>query len=396
MLAVAVLAFRAPVQSDGTANEPVILRLKHSLVKLRQPLPSTSPPLLPSSPAVLAMYSAQNEYESFQAVVTAGSDPAVVSGLHVDHGSLPELGVAVYREATINITEVTNCEGSLGEWPDALIPDVDVYAREKRVAFPVRLAPRQSVVFWVDLFVPPHSTAGSHRLSVSTTAVAATVAAEAGTATEAVAAIMLEVAPFSFPSTATLATAFGALLVAPEGHGLAKGTALSNELVRKYTDSMLMHRLSGDFLAVEALKLEQQFSNWSHFWGDFFSKEGRDLPFGLKGARVTTQSLPAPFCVETAKIKLPHETKVAGFNCTSTPTRTSRQRKYWQTVFKHMVHRWPHTQNVLFDYTVDEPQAHEDIFGQQRWEILRDRAQLVHEADPRIRVSDFRFCSTVR
>ena len=35
--------------------------------------------------------------------------------------------------------------------------------------------------------------------------------------------------------------------------------------------------------------------------------------------------------------------------------------------------------------TVDEPQAHEDIFGQQRWDILRDRARLVHEADPRIR-----------
>ena len=35
--------------------------------------------------------------------------------------------------------------------------------------------------------------------------------------------------------------------------------------------------------------------------------------------------------------------------------------------------------------TVDEPQAHEDIFGQQRWDILRDRARLVHEADPRTR-----------
>ena len=104
------------------------------------------------------MYSARNEYESFQAVVTAGSGPAVVTGMRVDHRSLPELGVAMYREATINITEVTNCEGAAGQWPDALVPDVDVYAGEKRAAFPVRLASRQSVVFWVDLFVPPNST----------------------------------------------------------------------------------------------------------------------------------------------------------------------------------------------------------------------------------------------
>ena len=377
VLAVAVLALTGGSvvgsgQPRGSADGPATLRLTHSLVKLRQP--PSPPPLRDPSP--LALYSAQNEYESFQAVVSAGSDPAVVSELRVAHDSLPELGVAVYREATINITLVTNCEGGAGEWPDALIPDVDVYAGEKRAAFPVRLAPRQSVVFWVDLFVPPNSTAGSHQLSVTLTTAAAA-------ATGAV--VALEVAPFSFPSTATLATAFGALHVAPKGHGLPQGTAVGNELVRKYADAMLMHRLSGDFLEVEALSLEQQFSNWTHFWGDFFSEEGRDLPFGLKGARVTTQSLPAPFCVETTPIKLPHETKVAGFNCTSTPALTSRQREYWRAVFKQMVDRWPRTAEVLFDYTVDEPQAHEDIFGQQRWEILRDRAQLVHEADPRIR-----------
>ena len=101
-------------------------------------------------------------------------------------------------------------------------------------------------------------------------------AAEAGAAAATGAVVALEVAPFSFPSTATLATAFGALHVAPKGHGLPQGTAVGNELVRKYADAMLMHRLSGDFLEVEALSLEQQFSNWSHFWGDFFSEEGRE------------------------------------------------------------------------------------------------------------------------
>ena len=155
-------------------------------------------------------------------------------------------------------------------------------------------------------------------------------------------------------------------------------------LVQRYAEAMLMHKLSGDVLQADQTRLESNFDDWAAEWGNFFS--GRTLPFGLVGARLTTQSLPAPHCVETTPIKLPHETKVAGFNCTTTPARAARQRSYWRTVYANMKQRgW---EGPLFDYTVDEPSGCGSGDPQvcvQRWQILHDRAQLVHEADPRIR-----------
>jgi hypothetical protein len=107
------------------------------------------------------------------------------------------------------------------------------------------------------------------------------------------------------------------------------------------------------------------------------------LPFGPKGAKVTSQSLPAPFCTPTAAVVLPHETKVAGLNCSATPAAAAKQRDYWRQVYRSFVEKgW---EGTIYDYTVDEPQAHEDIFGQQRWDILRTRTALVHAADRRIR-----------
>ena len=257
--------------------------------------------------------------------------------------------------------------------------------KEKRNAFPVHLASGQRSVVWIDLFVPPDATAGVHTLTVRVTASSGASSAS----TEAAAPLLtLEVAPFALPSTSTLATAFGGLKEAAEGHGLctAKGACHpgGNALVQRYADAMLMHKLSGDVLQTDQMRLESNFSDWATEWGTFFS--GRTLPFGLTDARLTTQSLPAPFCVETVPIKLPHETKVAGFNCTSTPALTTRQRTYWKTIYANMKQRgW---EKPLFDYTVDEPSgcgADDLSVCVQRWQILHDRAQLVREADPRIR-----------
>lgn len=206
--------------------------------------------------------------------------------------------------------------------------------------------------------------------------------------TEVAVPFTLEVAPFALPSTPTLATAFGGLKEAAEGHGLctSKGVCQrgGNALVKRYADAMLMHKLSGDVLQTDQTRLESNFSDWAAEWGHFF--DGRNLSFGLGGARLTTQSLPAPHCVETKPINLPHETKVAGLNCTSTPTRAARQRSYWRTVYANMKQRgW---EGPLFDYTVDEPSGCGSGDPQvcvERWKILHDRARLVHEADPRIR-----------
>ena len=266
------------VSGDGSplkADDAVQLSLTHSLLKLR---PGSPVPALAMTP--LHLYAARNEYESFQVVLTApaGATAAiVVTGLAVSPVVSPAIpiGAQVYRQHLINITEdhVTNCEGGAGRWPDALIPDTDVYTKEKRAAFPVTLQPGgEAVVFWVDLYVPATAAPGNVTLLVT-----AITEKFASTVTH----LILEVAPFVLPSTASLATAFGQLKMAPEGHGMIGHdgglikprftSADATALQKKYIDAMLMHRVSGDFLQADELRLQMKFSGWAAVWGSFLS-----------------------------------------------------------------------------------------------------------------------------
>ena len=268
-------ALSSPLPAENRVGAPVPvgprlprLQLTHGLVKLR---PGAAVPPLHGGGLLIA----QNEYESLQVVVHAAADAAVsLTGLRIDHGSLPQLQVAVYRQHLQNITQVSNCEGGAGLWPDALIPDVDVYAKETRNAFPVTLpAGKGAVVLWVDLFVPPGTAPGNYSLSVT-----ATVAEVQDVASPSL-PLALEVLPFSLPSTPTLKTSFGALSSAAKGHNLP--TTESSKLVPRYVEAMLMHRLTGDFLKTEQDQIVADFEGWSQAWGSFLS--GHSTPFGLKG-----------------------------------------------------------------------------------------------------------------
>ena len=128
------------------------------------------------------------------------------------------------------------------------------------------------MVFWVDLYVPATAAPGNVTLLVT-----AITEKFASTVTH----LILEVAPFVLPSTASLATAFGQLKMAPEGHGMIGHdgglikprftSADATALQKKYIDAMLMHRVSGDFLQVDELRLQMKFSGWAAVWGSFLS-----------------------------------------------------------------------------------------------------------------------------
>jgi hypothetical protein len=326
-----------------SAAAPPAVQVTHGLVKLR---PGDHLPPLG------ALFVAQNEYESIQVAVGSLSSATTVTAVGVKSPTLPRLEVAVHRQALINITSVSNCEGAAGLWPDALVPDTDVYAQETRNAFPAAVAAGERVLLWIDLFVSPGCPPGNHTVHIT---VETTEASEAGSqhATAVVAVVPLEVGAFSLPSTATLATAFGALSEAERGHALPSGGEKALQLVPRYVDAMLMHRLSGDFLKTEQDRLHDSFEGWRRTWGSFL--DSRDLPFGLNRSRVTTQSIPAPFCVETTPVVLPHETKVAGENCSHSAAAAANNTRYWRQLWSDFSKMgWEH---VLFDYTVDEPQC---------------------------------------
>jgi len=96
--------------------------------------PQTQPPA--GAPTSAAIAAAQNEFESFQVVVTGAASGVsmAIEGLSDGAGhTITGRDVVLYREALLNVTAPTGGDGAAGMWPDALVPDVDPIAGEKRV-----------------------------------------------------------------------------------------------------------------------------------------------------------------------------------------------------------------------------------------------------------------------
>ena len=75
----------------------------------------------------------------------------------------PLAGAAVSLHAAryVNATKATGCTGATGLWADPLVPAVDVYAGERRNAFPLTVPAGENRIVWVDLFVPKGASAGN-------------------------------------------------------------------------------------------------------------------------------------------------------------------------------------------------------------------------------------------
>lgn len=174
--------------------------------------PTMTPPLA----ATASLKAARNEFEAFQLILKAGA--TTVSNVSVQVGSLtgpggasiPAANVALYAERCYKVfaepsnDEPANAEDSwsvskLGEWPDALVPDVDTYFREKRNAFPLTVPANANRAVWVELLVPQNQVPGTYTGSV--TVLVNGVA-------HAVVPVSLRVGAFTLPSTPSLRSAF--------------------------------------------------------------------------------------------------------------------------------------------------------------------------------------------
>ena len=119
------------------------------------------------------MAAARNEYESIQVVVSRPN--ASVSGVElVFVRGASQAGLAllnrsgstqVHRAAYIDIHTVSDCDGALGRWPDALTPVRDPWFGELRNALPAKVT-GLNAVFWVDVFVHPRVPAGEYAAEV--------------------------------------------------------------------------------------------------------------------------------------------------------------------------------------------------------------------------------------
>jgi glycosyl hydrolase family 123 len=198
-----------------------------------QVFPSSVPPGEPEA----RLEAARGEWEPFQIVVHAAGAPlrAVTADASPLRGPSAIAAPRLYRVEYLDVKTPSSVEGHAGPWPDALVPDVDGYAGEKRRAFPFDVAAGEARAIWVEVFVPESAAPGRYQGTVRVSA--------AGSATETI-PIDLVVHAFALPKSSSLPVTFGfsAGAIARAHPGLSP--AATQALVTRYQIAALRHRVS--------------------------------------------------------------------------------------------------------------------------------------------------------
>ena len=280
--------------------------------------PSAQPPAGASAAAKLA--AAKNEFEAFHVVVTGQASGISMSleGLSDGNGhTISGRDVVLYREALLNVASPTGGDGAAGPWPDALVPDVDPIAGEKRKAFPFDVPANESRAVLVDIHAPQGTPAGKYT---------GTLHVQGGVTQDVT--IELTVWDFEVPSTSTLKSAFG---MAWNGHCMGHGDVgctggdADMKLRARYVQSALDNHVSIHQPYFTSTVDASGNENWGAF--DLYAGSFLDgtADTRLRGARLTS-------------------TSVNG--ATTAPVVQA-----WSNHFK--AKGW--TSTMLFDYVCDEP-----------------------------------------
>jgi hypothetical protein len=297
---------------------------------------------------VAEIAAAQNEFEAFQVVIIGpASGVSVTPPTLIGPGgaAIPAGEVRLYREAYLNITTPSNLEGGTGPWPDALIPDIDEIANEKRNAFPFDVPAGENRVIWVEVHVPQDQTPGNYNGSLTVTG--------SGLGTVNV-PVKLLVWDFALPSTSSLASTFGmgsiTSCVAHFGTYEACGYDAGVERMHlMYARYMLDHRITAELVYYGPTNCSGTNCDWSHFdaiYGPLI--DGTDPNLHLKGAHLTS--------IRYNWIK------------------SSVNYAAWAQHFR--AKNWF---DRTFDYTCDEPP------NGCAWSEINPRASMIHSADPEFR-----------
>lgn len=182
----------------------------------------------PGPMRAVRLAAARNEWESFQ-VLLRSDQP--VSGVTLAIGdlagpagqTLPGRLMRLYRQHQFEITQGTyrNEDFHPGWYPDALIPFAHPLTGEplgggRYRAVPFELPAGQTHGFWVDVYVPPGTAAGSYRGTCR-------VAAAVGPLAEI--PVQVSVWDFELPATPTLVTALGSPAQRLRGYYAARAKA---------------------------------------------------------------------------------------------------------------------------------------------------------------------------
>ncbi len=214
-------------------------------------LPATPTPAQTSA----SLEAARGEWEAFQIVVR---DPSGAKGVDLVLSDLcgggrcvPSSGARLYREYFVQVT--TASPGSIvdhvrspGLYPDPLIPLRDPYASTAvPVGAPFDLAGTDTGVFFVDVFVPPSTQAGTYTGT-------ATVSATDRSAT--VVPVSLTVWDFDMPQQRGVGTAFGfdaASTWTFHGGPQPGDTPERDVIAQRYAQALHEHRIDPQTVGVQ-------------------------------------------------------------------------------------------------------------------------------------------------
>ncbi len=303
--------------------------------------PDAQPPADAAAAAKIA--AAKNEFEAFQVVITgqAGSVSMTLDGLGDGAGhTISGRDVVLYREALINVAYPSGGDGAAGLWPDALVPDVDPIAGEKRNAFPFDVPANESRVVLVDVHVPQDAPAGKYTGTLHVT----------GGVTQDV-AVELTVWDFAIPSTSTLRSAFGLAWNGPcvgHGDGSCSGGDADMKLRARYVQAALDNHVSIHtpyYTSTVDASGNEDWSAFDQYVGPFLDGTADTR---LKGAKLTSVSVDG---------------------ATTAPVVAA-----WSKHFKDK--GWSATK--LFDYVCDEPPL------TCQWSDIPGRIAQVHAGDPNV------------
>jgi hypothetical protein len=237
--------------------------------------------------------------------------------------------VQVYQVGLVEVRAASNAEGVVGTWPDPLIPEVDVYAGERRRAFPMALEPGRTRAVYVEVRVPRDHPAGWGHLALH-------LALDNEVRTVPVS---LRVRGFNLPATSSLPNTFGfSGRTALAGHFGAEQVAAHEgqlqALTYRYHRAALRHRLS------------------------LHGGSNDPAPWRVENGRVVVDFAPydrelAPFLDGTVPGEGGARFTLIDLRFPSRMTDPAQRTSYIRQVVEHFRRRgWL---SRLFDYTWDEP-----------------------------------------
>jgi hypothetical protein len=310
----------------------------------------------PRSATAVEIQAARNEYEPFQVVVHAGEeglqgvDVSVSELCGKEGGVIPSRWITLYREHYVQVTQPSprSKEGA-GWYPDALIPfanpiDGKPVEGARFGGAPFDVPPHRNQPVWVDVFVPDTAAPGSYSGTV-------TVLARGQPTTEL--PVKLTVWDFTLPANPSLRSNFGSFgRRVAAAHGVAANTPELIPIERRYAEAMAVHRLSPL------------------------------IPNDLR-PRVNPDGSIDPSQTHAALKEWMDQLHVTGFPIGllgGDPTGADRARniRHLQATYAYLKENgW---EKYAYVYVLDEPN------DAAAYEQVRQRAQLVHEAEPSLKV----------